>query len=545
MALAPYFDKTALAAATVLRGFDRDGFTATLERHVIAIVFDDRASLTAEGRVALELSVNVCARLYPKMALSALGDEAAQLKPQMEALSRSINPNIELVAVSAATVCLIVGDTRAKVAVPTIYVGSDGWIVRVSQAGPVGCGATANPFGAAAAACFGAANVFRSVFNDQLYGANLDRSFQMSLLDFDPEDPEPSNPEMRAVTLREAHLVGAGAIGNGALWALARFPGVRGTLNIVDGERIDFTNSQRYVLTRPDDENTWKVELAQREFLRLGSRVVIRPHGMRWGRYLASYPRPWRLNYVAVALDSARDRIAVQAALPTKIVNAWTQAGDLGISRHEFLGNGACLACLYLPDGPAKNEDQLVAEAIGLTGQEMEIRKLLYTGEPIGADLLQQIAAALGVSVEPLLPFSHRPLRSFYSEAVCGGIVMQLQENSQQAATGDSSTSASGKGRPRQGTEVPMVFQSALAGVLLASDMVADAAGLSGPTGTKTVIDLLKPLGIYLTVPTAKHPSGRCICQDTDYLRAFKASHVPVPEEKLDQVATPELVVND
>jgi molybdopterin/thiamine biosynthesis adenylyltransferase len=524
MPLAPYFDKIALSAATVLRGFDRNNFAVALDQHVIAIMFDDRATLTAEGRISLELTVNVCSRLYPKIALQGLERRATQLVPQMEALSRAINPNIELVPTSAATECIVVGDTRTKATATTIYVGSDGWIVRVSQDGPVGCGSTSNPLGAAAAACFGAANIFRAVFSDQLQGATLDRYFQISLIDFDPENSRPHNPWIEDITLGEAHLVGAGAVGNGALWTLARFPEVQGTLHVIDGERVDATNPQRYVLAKYRDEGTWKGVLAKREFSRFESRVEIHPHHMRWGNYLASHAEPWQIEYAAVALDSARDRIAVQAALPAKVVNAWTQAGDLGISRHEFLGNGACLACLYLPDGATKNEDQLVAQAIGLTGREMEVRKLLYTGDPIGSDLLQQIAAALEVPLEPLLPFSGCPLRSFYTEAICGGIVLSLQVPSNNGAK-NASVCATAKNPSWRGTEVPMVFQSALAGVLLASVMVADAAGLSGPVGTKTVIDLLKPLGTSLTIPTAKHPSGRCICQDADYQRVFRDRH--------------------
>jgi hypothetical protein len=288
-------------------------------------------------------------------------------------------------------------------------------------------------------------------------------------------------------------------------------------LHVIDRETVDSTNPQRYVLTTPADTGVSKVGVAERSFTAIGSALEVRPYALKWGHYLAGLDPPWNLDLVAVALDSAEDRIAVQAALPRRVLNAWTQAGDLGISRHDLLGDRACLACLYLPEPASRNEDQLVAEAIGLPERLMEVRTLLYTGAPVGEETIRHIAAALAVPEEPLLSYAGRPLRDFYSEAICGGVVLRLQ----------------GGGDRRGGTEVPMAFQSALAGVLLAVALVGEAAGLPAPVGTKVVIDLLRPLGQHLAVPVAKHPSGRCICQDQDFKAVFRRRHANAPEGDL------------
>jgi hypothetical protein len=211
-----------------------------------------------------------------------------------------------------------------------------------------------------------------------------------------------------------------------------------------------------------------------------------------------------------VAVDSAEARRTIQAALPRWIVNAWTQRGDLGVSRHSFLGDQACLTCLYLPEGPQKHEDQLIADAIGLPGALMEVRQLLHTGAPVGRDWIDRIAAALGTVVEPLIRFENRPLRAFYSEAICGGLVLSL------GGTGAITVSAA----------APMAFQSALAGILLAAELVANAAGYKyTPPPATTSIDLLRPLGQFLSLPHKKHVSGGCICQDPDYLDAYRAKY--------------------
>jgi hypothetical protein len=196
------------------------------------------------------------------------------------------------------------------------------------------------------------------------------------------------------------------------------------------------------------------------------------------------------------------------------------------VSRHRALGPGACLACLYVPTEAApKNEDSLVAEALGLADMQLHVRQMLATNAPVDEPLLRHIAGALSVEAAPLLPFVGRPLRAFYSEAVCGGVVLRLRAAA--AAEGRELSSDCGvAGLPSdRGAMVPMAFQSAMAGILLAAAFVAEAAGLPTPReGSKAVLDLLRPLGTHLIVPVSKHPSGRCLCQDPDFQAAYAAA---------------------
>ncbi|ODT03003.1 MAG: hypothetical protein ABS52_11230 [Gemmatimonadetes bacterium SCN 70-22] len=571
MALAPFFDKAALAAAAVLQGFDRERFAAALDTQPIVVAFDDMAARSTEGRTTLTLAVNLAARLYPTLALVAHGTDAEALLPELVAIACAVNPHIALTAGGAATcdsaepdaVVLVVGETAARAfgfadTATTVYIGSRGWEARVSTSRPVGSGTTTLPFGAAAAACLGAANLFRHVFRAQLSNAGLDDALAFSTLSLktrlgsEVAGHEILDADARVtladVDLGEVVLVGAGAVGQGALWTLARLPGIRGTLHVVDGEAIDASNPQRYVLATSADEDTKKVALAV-ELMRTapdpvapgasdGSVVrrvppteratfTVVPHDVRWGQFLAARPTPWRLARVLVALDSARDRVAVQAALPQWIANAWTQPGDLGLSRHTGFSQTACLACLYMPtSASAANEDVLVAEAVGLAGQHMLVRHLLATGAPVEDDVIAQMAAGLGVSVEPLRAFRGRPLRAFYSEAVCGGVVLRLQSeqrrlDAQQELEGVGPTT----GQPRdRAAMVPMAFQSVLAGVLLGAATVAEAAGIPAPeAGQKAVLNLLRPVTARLLVPVARHGSGKCLCQDVDYQAAFDA----------------------
>jgi hypothetical protein len=104
-----------------------------------------------------------------------------------------------------------------------------------------------------------------------------------------------------------------------------------------------------------------------------------------------------------------------------------------------------------------------------------------------------------------LEPFASRPLRELYVEGVCGGAVLPLSR----------------VGAPVQEVHVPLAHQSALAGVLLAGQLIATSND-AGPTTTAvTRIDLLRPLAEYLTQRAQKDPRGICICQDEIYREAY------------------------
>lgn len=509
MALANFFDKAAVAAAQVLQGIDYASLAASLESCVVGIAFDDRAVTRPEGKLSLELAINLLARLYPRLAIIPDSAQAEAFVEGLISIARSINPGIEVGADAAATAAILAaGDTVVKTAVPVVYMGSEGWVTRISSLGPVGSGDSLNPFGAAAAACFGAANIFRLLFGAHLPEGRVDESFTLSLLDYDPQSVEPYNPTWKPINLGESYLVGVGAVGNGALWTLARTPELSGILHLIDHETVELSNLQRYVLTTQRDVDRPKVLLAAKQFA--GTNVDARPHQQKWGEYLRGVSG-WNFERIAVAVDSGEDRQAIQAALPKWVVNAWTQPGDLGVSRHEFLGDDACLTCLYFPDETGQHQDRIVAAAIGLPEAYMEVRTLLYTNAPIGRELLARAANAMGVPLEPLLPFEHEPIRMFYTRAICGGAVLRLGGT---------------VGGNHQMAAVPLAFQSTLAGVMLAAELVAHAGGLRPPAFPATTkINLLRPLGSHLSLHIRKHRSGYCICQDADYVNAYSGKY--------------------
>ena len=504
MALANFFDRAATAASQVLSGFDLPAFEARLNRAVVGIAWDDEGASQTEGRALLELAVNLLARLYPTIVIQGAGKRSAGLETRLREIARSINPKIDIAegGIKADSTIAVGPQKATKRFGRTFWAGSDGWIARLSMSRAVPVGNSANPFGAGAAACFAAANVFREIFRDQLPHGGPDTNLTLSLLNYAQSRHEIENAPFSDVSLGTTELVGVGAIGNAFIWAIKRIPGLRGMLNLIDHEVVELSNLQRYVLTTQEHQNVAKAELATEGFMSPDLKVT--PFVSTWAQYIGPVGR-FRAERVAAAVDSAKDRITIQASLPRHIFNSWTQTMDLGVSRHDFVGSNACLACLYLPQTKVPNEDELVAGALGISDR-MEIRRLLSQNLGVDRQFLGRVATALSLPLDVLLPFENKPIRSFYIEAFCGGAVFRLTDGSRSTPT-----------------LVPMAFQSALAGIMLAGEVVADSAGLkssfSGPC--TSTINLLRPLAPYVSFARAKDSGHRCICQDEDYMSAY------------------------
>lgn len=551
MALAPFFDKAAQSARQVLTDFDFEAFAAALEREPVALAWDGTVGTSREGAATLELLVDLCARLYPVLRVIALDADAAAHIARVRAQAMAINPRLDIGEDGTnAAVVVVVGRTpftalaAAPVApvTPTIlYAGSAGWLAAFSRSAPVGSGASANVFGAAAAACLAAANVFRAIFGAQLPHGALDDDVVFSLCVFAPvraagggrsgtapaasardlleslaTDPRRNPPSPSRVELGDTHLAGVGAIGHAVVWALRRTPGLAGTLHLIDSEAYDDTNPQRYVATAHDAAGFKATAIAAGAWAAADLRVV--PHDLPWADHVAAFTAAqghWRITRVALALDTAADRVRVQAALPERVLNAWTQPDNLGISRHDFL-QGPCVCCLYLPTGRVPNQDELIAAAFRIT-DALELKKVRWyvdTGAPLDLEALGWLADRIGADADTrqrMQGFAGRPLVTLYARGVCGGLLLPG------AAPGDGIAA---------GGDVPVAFQSALAGILLAAEIVLDAAALRDTSlPPRTEIDLLRPLGRRLNAPQQRPPQGGCLCQDPDYVQAYRAKY--------------------
>ena len=508
MRVANFFDRSAAAMAQVLSGADPEGLRARLSTLAVILAFDRAAAESTEGSVALELTTDLLARLYPGLRPMPLDDapSTVALAERLRKAARAIHPQIELrVQPAKACLCLVAGETDPRLDVPTLFMGSYGWTAIRGNAGPIGSSSSGNPFGAAAAACMAAAGAFRMIFADSLTGAP---PAGIAVLDVLNQESRASPAEAAlapGIDLDGIHLVGLGAIGRSAAWTLARVPGLQGRLVGIDPEKIERTNLQRYVGSTQADRDKARPKTRSAAKMFEGTSVGFEGRDVTWGRYLHLNPG-LRPELVAVALDTAADRIALQASLPAIVLNAWTQPGDLGVSRHGFL-SGPCLACLYLPDGEVPSLSDRIADVLKLP--EPKIRKMLHSGAKADHAFLELVSLSTGVEAAALRPFENTSLFEFYAKGVCGTAFFERATRGERGATA-----------------VPMAFQSALAGVLLAAEIVAEQAQIRRVAMLPvTSIDLMREMGAFLKKPAAKHSSGRCLCQDPVFRAAYRDKH--------------------
>src|ERR1041385_856246 len=411
MALANFLDKAALNAAQILNNYDRTEFETTLIHTEIAIVFGQNAALTHEGRSALDMLMRLLARLYPNICVIDLTENKKQ-ESVLKTIAKSINPQINF-AHDNPNIYIAVGDVNYDFNnACTFFIGASGWAAKFSTRQTLEFGSSKNPFGGGCAACFAAANIFRQVFKDQLPHGQLDSDFSFSALRFikNPDSLEEVN--LDKVYIKKMSLFGVGAIGNGFLWALKNTPELAGQLNVIDGQKIDLSNLQRYVLTTQDDIEKWNVDLGKKLFD--GSAIEVTEFRGTLQEYF-SEKQNWEIDTAAVCVDSVEDRMALQASLPKKIFNAWTQHEDIGVSRHLNFLTASCLCCLYLPETKKLNRSEEIATNLNLNTPQHEriIREYLATGKPVDRGLINLICSQNRIEPVVLSQFEGASLEVF------------------------------------------------------------------------------------------------------------------------------------
>jgi len=514
MSLPRFLDRVLDATVPALGAISRDAVREKLRDTAVMLRTgsEDGGGATEAGFL---LAANLLARLYPVIYL----DGPEQLMERARNEVTLINPLVELPDSVRAGGAFVLAFNAPSQSTTDVVVSASGWSVLVDDL-PSDTQAATIP-AALAAAAIGAGELFRTVFAVELgaRGRHQRQPGTINLLTLDGAEqpvPDAGTPE-----LGEFALVGAGAIGQAAAQTLA-LSGARGTMLVVDHESVTLSNLQRYVLARDSDAQAVKVDLLQSRLSR--SDIDIVPIHARWHAALADRQRP-----TLVALDSAEDRMAVQAALPGAIYNAWTQPADVGWSRHEHFGKDPCLACLYLPAQRTPNLHEQIAAAF----QQHPLRVLAYLarGLPVGLPLppdgipnalpgiplptdaqswaekplLVDIAVAAGLEPSVLAGWEGRGLTDLYRDGVCGGALLHL-----------------GVGAAPSEVLVPLAHQSALAGVMLATQLIiARTPQLIAQRNSAVEgrYDVLAGLPQVLARPRAR--SAGCICGDSVYLDVY------------------------
>ena len=319
--------------------------------------------------------------------------------------------------------------------------------------------------------------------------------FTFSLLDLLPSGLGDHSPA--PLSFPEAHLVGVGAVGSAAVYALAHLDDIHGTLHLIDNEKVDDTsNLNRYALVRQRDVGHWKVDVAASALHSTGIRVD--PYRGAFASYCREQGTDVELLLTPVDSEEGRRRLAM--TLPRRVINAATGGTTVTISTHGFADGKACLHCLYLPEPNESSAEAIMADDMRLSRHTVEM--LVETNEPVDAQLVEQIERNRGA--EPGRWVSHvgLPIQSFYVRAVCGDAEIRL---------------------PTANVIAPLPFISAAAGILLAAELAkAGHADLrSWSLDNYFRIDTLRQPNPAFRLRRPQDASGRCICVDPDYVAVY------------------------
>jgi len=512
MTLPRFFSRVADAVTGVAPSIDSEQLAEHLGSVVVELRAGEPTADVITQRVGYELAANLLARLYPAIRLEG----PAEVVDGAAKLIHSINPDCDLDEGWSGTTPGLSwagahdGDQPAVVA--------HGWNVTLDP-GRTPLRFECSTPAALAASALGVGEVFRSVFADHLAVGRHARSGPQSInLITLGAASRVGGAGDRALEMGSMHLAGAGAIGQAAVAVLRSYPAV-GRITVVDPEQIDLGNLQRYVLTTSADPNQPKTSLIERACE--GTSLKVESVCTAWGDDDRSGPG---VDTVLVALDSRADRIAVQAGLPRAAYNAWTQPSDLGWSRHEDFGVEPCLACLYWPRRPRPNHHELVAQAFGVhplralhylvqrlpVGMPLPVGVVLpLPGIPVpeGADvwcvrpLIADIAVRFRLDGDAQSAWEARTLNDLYREGICsGGLVRQRDADLSHDVL------------------VPLAHQSALAGVMLATQAIVAKVPpwrRARPQAVEGRFDVLAGLPQLLARPRVR--TAGCLCGDAAY----------------------------
>lgn len=212
-------------------------------------------------------------------------------------------------------------------------------------------------------ACYAAAFAMKAVIGDGLAVPHTDPL----ILDFN-DIFGPSLPLTESFDLGTAYLAGAGAVGNGFLFALSLLD-VSGELHIADPDSIEDRNLNRCIWFFDSDLTFNKaerlVELAKAEF----SRLVLVPHPVALKDVPAAREGGAWLQRLIVGVDSRRTRRNLQLELPGEVYDASTTGiveAVLHFNKQPTEGL-ACLSCIYAQEEGEMAHERHVADSLGVS----------------------------------------------------------------------------------------------------------------------------------------------------------------------------------
>ncbi len=278
---------------------------------------------------------------------------------------------------SEPTLSIIIGNKREAVQNP-LYLSSNGWSIYLSRKKPCSWKIFAkNPLSAIYIAALGVGEVFKLLVEDYV-SVEIINDFIYDFITHGKTNQPVTNPLLPSYLDINLILVGCGAIGQAIAFALDQFE-LRGKITLIDPDIIDESNKQRYLLAFNENIGRSKTQFLSRYLMDNKNNLLtvlefIQPYEIS----ITIYESLFKMENVFISVDNKRTRVNLQAALPRRIWNIWTDTAQgilrYGIGKHDFANENQCLACAYYPEGDIPNQMELNAAILGISQEEINER---------------------------------------------------------------------------------------------------------------------------------------------------------------------------
>lgn len=496
--------KNVSAAAALLGGGNYDG--GDLCSRFDEFTVDVHAPRLAEADRNLLPGCHLVLNLLARMARVRYSGPEEMLQTLPPQLGRRIAPvGGDGGAAGEAAMSIVFGMSEVGDAPRPLYVGSSGWSSYLSTKGPcMWSPRVHNGMGGALAGALAVGEVFKAMFPEA--GPEPAAHLEYDLVTHGRAPQPVTSPDIPdVVDLDRVALVGCGAIGQALCLALR---GVRlaGELVLVDDETLDESNEQRYVLAHEGTRGGGKASYMASHLAFANPLLKITVAESSYEAYVTEFGRCFEPETVVVCVDNVATRVNVQGILPRVVWNGWTDVarGSLryGVSRHALGGGGACVACYYYPEGGQPSRARMNSVMTGLP--EGEVEGLLSRNATCTEEIVRRVSSNRGIPPAMLMPNVGLP----FAELLHGGCgVFAL-------------------GGARGAGPAPAPHQPALAGILLASQLVLSSVARSQPDSGPRLIESASDFdAMRLPGPECLFQlqrDGRCFCGDADYVAAYR-----------------------
>lgn len=309
--------------------------------------------LTANLLSRLCLSLNIILPSENKIDVKFPFVKGSDISSCLKSFCKSINPCLKINEKydrKRFDIVIVIGDCDNDFG-RTIHINSDGWIAYIGTEGNSfpWVSNNPNPVGAQAAACIGVGEAFKAIYAP-LRSTNSHRtkaggSMVFSTFDYGFNRRSMMNPRLpNHISLGEVHMVSMGAINNAVLYSLCAMPNIEGELLIIEPQRVDISNLNRYILTTAKDAllKRRKVDVAK-EFANAHLNVAS-VYEMKYSDFRKLCNQ--EIDLAIVGVDNNESRWEIQNDWPKVLLCGGTGMSNIQVSRHNSSG-GACLGCLY------------------------------------------------------------------------------------------------------------------------------------------------------------------------------------------------------